>query len=554
MIQVRCACGWTWSRPESAPKTTRTCDHCQRTLTLACAESLPPGAGDGDFDAYLEVVAGPHRVGERLFLGGVADLPIGRSDGMPVHLPGAKVSRRHAHLSRVDFGPSRWAIADDDSAQGLFLNDRRITFRELSDGDVVRVGEYELRYAHSTAVAPRHTVATDPSGEPVRCPSCDRDLPAAARACLPCGIRLPSGRPLLVLTDDKRQAIREGVAAPWLAPLTWIVWFAPLPLPVLSDATGRRQPWAIHLIAALTIIASVTFLLTSLSSHRVLDVPGKELMLWPPGSTAESFRVKLSNAEAKKLLTKMNRDERAQFEATRQRLRGTVPDDQLDRRALEDLASAYFAARGERPGEFHAYQLVTYALLHDASSPWACATHLGGNLVFLFVFGTRINAVIGNLATLILYPLLAAAAGLAHLHFTHGQTPLLGASGAINGLAGMYLVLFPAHRVYCAMWVRFRIWCALRVFAIRGFWVLLLYFAVDAATVALQARSGEVAHGGVAHFAHLGGFATGFVLAFAILLSRTVDCGGGDLLSVILGRWAWPLVGRPSRWQRSPAA
>jgi hypothetical protein len=54
--------------------------------------------------------------------------------------------------------------------------------------------------------------------------------------------------------------------------------------------------------------------------------------------------------------------------------------------------------------------------------------------------------------------------------------------------------------------------------------------------------------GGVAHWAHIGGFTTGMILAVVVLLSRQFDTHGGDLLSVALGRHAWPLIGKPSQW------
>ena len=68
-----------------------------------------------------------------------------------------------------------------------------------------------------------------------------------------------------------------------------------------------------------------------------------------------------------------------------------------------------YAILGE-PGQFQPHQLLTHALLHDNSSLFGFAAHLGGNLVFLLVFGSRINGVIGNLATLIVYPILAVGA------------------------------------------------------------------------------------------------------------------------------------------------
>lgn len=113
---------------------------------------------------------------------------------------------------------------------------------------------------------------------------------------------------------------------------------------------------------------------------------------------------------------------------------------------------------------------------------------------------------------------------------------------------GMYLILFPVHRVYCAMWIRFRWHLGMKIFTLRGFWVLLIYFAYDAVMVALRAESGT------AHWAHIGGFLTGVVIALGILASRQFNSRGGDLLSVTLGRHAWPLIGKPSRWNAPAAA
>jgi membrane associated rhomboid family serine protease len=169
------------------------------------------------------------------------------------------------------------------------------------------------------------------------------------------------------------------------------------------------------------------------------------------------------------------------------------------------------------------------------------------------VFGGRVNALLGNIATLILYPLLAAGAAGIYLRMGHPPpgVPMLGASGAIMGLAGMYLILFPVHLVYCGMWLRiwlrFRTWLFMKIFVLRGFWVLLIYFGYDALMAALDVRSGT------AHWAHIGGFVIGVMIALVLLVSRMIYCGGGDLLSVMLGKYAWSLIGRPSRWNRSPA-
>jgi membrane associated rhomboid family serine protease len=128
---------------------------------------------------------------------------------------------------------------------------------------------------------------------------------------------------------------------------------------------------------------------------------------------------------------------------------------------------------------------------------------------------------------------------------------MLGASGAIMGLAGMYFVLFPAYRVHVAIWLRLGLMTGFRLawklFAIRGFWVVLFYIAFDVLATALGAEDG------VAHWAHLGGFIAGMAIALVLILTRLVNAYGGDILSVALGRYAWPLLGRPGQPAARPA-
>src|SRR5207248_7409204 len=188
--------------------------------------------------------------------------------------------------------------------------------------------------------------------------------------------------------------------------------------------------------------------------------------------------------------------------------------DELSDQRIDELIHK----RAANIGEFRPYQLITHAFLHDTSSLKGFALHLGGNLLFLIVFGGRVNALLGNLAMAIIYPVLAVAAGAAQLIMNPSPGPSLGASGAIMGLAGMYLILFPVHRVYCAMWLRVWRWPSaygMKVFALRGFWVLAIYFGYDILMNLIEKRLLH-AEGGVAHWAHMGGFISGMTIALAL--------------------------------------
>jgi membrane associated rhomboid family serine protease len=115
----------------------------------------------------------------------------------------------------------------------------------------------------------------------------------------------------------------------------------------------------------------------------------------------------------------------------------------------------------------------------------------------------------------------------------------------VMGLAGMYIVLFPIHKVHMAAWLRlgllFRFRLSMSIFAVRGFWVVLFYIAFDVIYTLFGLEDD------VAHWAHLGGFLAGAAIALILLCSRLVNARGGDILSVILGRHAWKLIGRPNR-------
>ncbi len=136
--------------------------------------------------------------------------------------------------------------------------------------------------------------------------------------------------------------------------------------------------------------------------------------------------------------------------------------------------------------------------------------HLVGNVVFLWVFGNAICAKFGNLHFALFY----VSAGLlaAFTHLLSGGGPAIGASGAINGVVGAFLVLYPLNNVSCVF--GFFIW--FRWFRVSSIWIILLYFAFDI----WGALTGA---GGVGYFAHLGGFAAGFGVATLALKMNWIE-------------------------------
>ena len=145
--------------------------------------------------------------------------------------------------------------------------------------------------------------------------------------------------------------------------------------------------------------------------------------------------------------------------------------------------------------------LLGYMWLHGGF--W----HLIGNMWFLLVFGNAVCAKIGNLRFLLMYILFGTSAGIVHLLFSGG--PALGASGAINGVVGMYLVLFPENGITCYFWF---LLIFLKSFVVRSCWMILFWLLWDIVGIFCGAGAG------VAYFAHLGGFAAGFGIALLMCI------------------------------------
>jgi membrane associated rhomboid family serine protease len=144
--------------------------------------------------------------------------------------------------------------------------------------------------------------------------------------------------------------------------------------------------------------------------------------------------------------------------------------------------------------------LITSMFLHGG---WA---HLFGNMLYLWVFGDNIERLVGHGRFLAFYLLTGLAAGLAHIVFNlDSSVPTVGASGAISGILGGYLVLFPRNQVRVLMGSRVT---SVPAMMVLGFWILLQFIN----GIGSVATTEETGGGGVAYLAHIGGFVAGVVL------------------------------------------
>jgi rhomboid family protein len=152
--------------------------------------------------------------------------------------------------------------------------------------------------------------------------------------------------------------------------------------------------------------------------------------------------------------------------------------------------------------------LLTSMFLHGG------LLHLGGNMLFLWIFGNNIEDLLGRARYLVLYLGSGVAAALVQaLSAAHSQIPMIGASGAIAGVLGAYLMVYPRANVHCFVWIVIFFW----IVTVPA-WVLLgLWFALQLWRGLATAANSP----GVAFWAHIGGFAAGIML-FLLLRPRAV--------------------------------
>ena len=164
------------------------------------------------------------------------------------------------------------------------------------------------------------------------------------------------------------------------------------------------------------------------------------------------------------------------------------------------------------PGRFLGNPFGDFLTLFTSMFMHAGWAHLGGNMLYLWIFGDNVEDRFGHIKFTIFYLLCGLAATFAQLAFSLGSdVPNLGASGAIAGVLGAYILLFPQGKVRVLQGQR-----VIQVPALIaiGFWIVLQFFS------GIGSIANTVQTGGVAYMAHIGGFLAGFVLTFLFRGSR----------------------------------
>lgn len=171
------------------------------------------------------------------------------------------------------------------------------------------------------------------------------------------------------------------------------------------------------------------------------------------------------------------------------------------------------------PAEAHPATYLTSMFLHGG------VLHLLGNMLFLWIFGDNLEDEMGHLGFAAFYLLSGIAAGFVHVMLSPGShVPTVGASGAIAGVMGGYMLLFPRARVD----VLIIIIILIRIFTVPAWTMLAVWFGLQL----IGAAGSDPDSGGVAYWAHAGGFLVGAILALPV----------------------WIRLGGPAYWRRNKLA
>ena len=176
-----------------------------------------------------------------------------------------------------------------------------------------------------------------------------------------------------------------------------------------------------------------------------------------------------------------------------------------------DILPLFLQVYGVVPADFTVASLITSMFLHGS---W---THIIGNMLYLWIFGDNIEDQLGHGRFIVFYLLSGMAAALGQVAMDpHSTLPTIGASGAVAGVMGAYIVLYPHSRVLTLvpLWFYFELIEIPAVFLL-GFWFLLQLFSAGAIAVT---SSSDV--GGIAFMAHVAGFVAGMGAVFVFRKRR----------------------------------
>ena len=171
--------------------------------------------------------------------------------------------------------------------------------------------------------------------------------------------------------------------------------------------------------------------------------------------------------------------------------------------SLDDYTrNAFITLYGLVPDHFQIASVLTSMFLHGG---WM---HVLGNMWFLWIFGDNIEDILGHGKYLAFYLLCGLAAAMTQVVFSwYSRVPMVGASGAIAGVMGAYMVKFPQSRIRTAVFFVFVIFTDIPA------WVMLIYwFGIQLFSGVGSIGDTQASQGGTAFFAHIGGFVAGIVL------------------------------------------
>jgi membrane associated rhomboid family serine protease len=167
-------------------------------------------------------------------------------------------------------------------------------------------------------------------------------------------------------------------------------------------------------------------------------------------------------------------------------------------------AAALFLNYGLVPYELIQSPIQTYPNVFSAMFLHAGFMHLAGNMLYLWIFGNNIEDVLGKMRFILFYLVCGVIAAMCHVFMDAGsQIPMVGASGAISGILGAYLVLFPKARVKTLVFLGILI----TIIRIPASILLVLWLGLQ-----IYSNLASGGGGGVAWMAHIGGFVAGMIL------------------------------------------